>query len=79
MKARFGMLHGLDTLLFGNNDKEPPEDAARKAVDRLDVILQDEKGKERFVKINEDVKRLSLKIRRHLTSAAKPAEGAEEG
>lgn len=64
LEARFAILNALDTTLFGRNDRKPDPAAARKTADRLWSILDDEKGKAFFIKINEDVKRLALKVER---------------
>lgn len=42
----------------------PKGDLGKQAVDRIDQILKDEKGKTQFVRINEDLKRLRVKLAR---------------
>jgi HEAT repeat protein len=78
LEARFAILVALDVLLFGAaNDKVPPEDEGRRAIDRLESILADERGRVQFVRINEDVKRLELKVRRAFMQKAGEIEDVE--
>ena len=63
--------NALDTTLFGANDRVPDDAAAQKTADRLKSILDDEKGKAQFIKINEDVKRLALKVQRAMDERKK--------
>ncbi|MDF1564014.1 MAG: HEAT repeat domain-containing protein [Deltaproteobacteria bacterium] len=73
LEARFAHINALDTTLFGDNDRVPEKAAAQKTVDRLNSVMEDEQGKAQFIKINEDVKRLALKVQRALDDAAKAA------
>lgn len=69
LKARFAILNAVDTLLYGANDQVPEPAVGRKVVDRMQSILKDESGKAHYIKINEDVKRLALKVQRSLRNA----------
>lgn len=71
LEARFALINALDTALFGGNDREPDAAAAQKTADRLASILEDEQGKAQFIKINEDIKRLELKVQRILGGGKK--------
>ncbi len=78
LEARFAIIVALDTLLFGqNNDKIPPQEEGQRAIDRLESILENERGRAQFVRINEDLRRLVLKIERAFMERAGEIEEAE--
>ncbi len=66
LKARFAILNAVDTLLFGANDKTPNPAVGKKVAERMRGILTAEEGKAQFIQINEDTKRLALKVERAL-------------
>ncbi len=79
LDARFAMVAAVDTLLFGaRNDKIPPTNDGKRATERLRSILDEERGRAQFVRINEDLRRLELKIQRAFMHDAGEIEEAEE-
>ena len=70
LEVRFAALNAIDSLLFGPGNKDLDKEEAKKAAEFLGRLLEEEAGKNYFVRINEDTKRIKLKIERALREAA---------
>src|SRR6185436_18834796 len=61
LDTRLAIIQGIDWLV---HDSKEAGKAAQAQLDALDKQIIEEKGKTQFMKVNEDLRRLAVKIRR---------------
>ena len=61
LETRLAIIQGIDWLVHDSKDAAK---AAQGQISGLDAQIADEKGKTQFMKVNEDLRRLAVKIRR---------------
>ena len=68
-EVRLAVFHAFSALLFGADGALAEVAGAEAVAARLEAILADERGSARYLRINEDTKRLAIALRKALAKA----------